>query len=83
MQVKIIDEPFKIGILGDNIFLEIHETLVPRETINSYKSIQSMIESFIFERQLEVTIDWIKVKEAFEKKTGIPTLIADISIKTT
>lgn len=83
LQVKIIDEPFKIGILGDNIFLEIHETLVPRETINSYKSIQLMIESFIFERQLEVTIDWIKVKEAFEKKTGIPTLIADISIKTT
>ena len=83
MQVKIIDEPFKIGILGNHIFLEIHETLTPENTNNSYKIIQSMIDNFIIHRRVVATIDWVKVREIFEKKTGVPTLIAEISSKTT
>ena len=83
LQVKIIDEPFKIGILGNHIFLEIHETLTSEDTIKSYKLIQSMIENFIFDRQLGDIVDWIKVREAFEKQSGAPTLIAEISAKTT
>ena len=31
LQVKIINEPFKIGILGSQIFLEIHDTLSPED----------------------------------------------------
>ena len=83
LQVKIIDEPFKIGILGNHIYLEIHETLTSEDTIKSYKLIQSMIENFIFDRQLGDIVDWIKVREAFEKQSGAPTLIAEISAKTT
>ena len=83
LQVKIIDEPFKIGILGNHIFLEIHETLTSEDTIKSYKLIQSMIKNFIFDRQLGDIVDWIKVREAFEKQSGAPTLIAEISAKTT
>ena len=41
-----------------------------------------MIKSFMLERQIESTVDWIKVKEIFEKKTGVPTLIAEIGTKT-
>ena len=83
LQVKIIDEPFKIGILGNHIYLEIHETLTSKDTIKSYKLIQSMIKNFIFDRQLGDIVDWIKVREAFEKQSGAPTLIAEISVKTT
>ena len=83
LQVKIIDEPFKIGILGNHIYLEIHETLTSKDTIKSYKLIQSMIKNFIFDRQLGDIVDWIKVREAFEKQSGAPTLIAEISAKTT
>jgi len=83
MQVKIIDEPFKIGILGNHIFLEIHETLIPEDTSNSYKTVQSMIEKFMIHRRVVATIDWVKVREIFEKRIGVPTLIAEISSKTT
>ena len=83
MQVKIIDEPFKIGILGNHIFLEIHETLIPEDTSSSYKTVQSMIEKFMIHRRVVATIDWVKVREIFEKKIGVPTLIAEISSKTT
>ena len=83
LQVKIIDEPFKIGILGNHIYLEIHETLTSKDTIKSYKLIQSMIKNFVFDRQLGDIVDWIKVREAFEKQSGAPTLIAEISVKTT
>jgi hypothetical protein len=41
-----------------------------------------MIKSFVFDRQTGATIDWTKVKEIFEKKTGVPTMIAEIGTKT-
>ena len=83
MQVKIIDEPFKVGILGNHIFLEIHETLTPEDTNSSYKTVQSLIKTFMTHRRVVATIDWVKVREIFEKKTGLPTLIAEISSMTT
>ena len=83
LQVKIIDEPFKIGILGNQIFLEIHETLVTEDINISYKNIQSMIETFMIERQLEATIDWKRVREVLENKTGVPTLILEMEPKST
>jgi len=82
LQVKIINEPFKIGILGNQIFLEIHDTLSPEDINSSYKGVESMIKSFVFDRQTGATIDWTKVKEIFEKKTGVPTMIAEIGTKT-
>jgi len=82
LQVKIIDEPFKIGILGNHIYLEIHETVTSEDINNSYKTVESMIESFMFDRQIGATVDWIKVRQIFEKKSGVPTLIAKISAKT-
>ena len=82
LQVKIINEPYKIGIVGNQIFLEIHEALIPKDINKSYKTLQSMIESFMIDRRVGATIDWVKVKEILEKKTGVPTLIAEISSKT-
>ena len=82
LQVKIINEPFKIGILGNQIFLEIHDALSPEDINNSYKTVQAMIKNFVLERQIGSTIDWTKVKEIFEKKTGVPTMVAEIGTKT-
>ena len=42
-----------------------------------------MIENFMIHRGVVATIDWVKVREIFEKKIGVPTLIAEISSKTT
>jgi len=83
LQVKIIDEPFKIGILGNQIFLEIHETLSSEDLSKSYKTVLSTIKNFMINRGIVATIDWIKVREIFEKKTGVPVLIAEISSKST
>jgi L,D-transpeptidase ErfK/SrfK len=83
LQVKIINEPYKIGIVGNQIFLEIHETLFPEDINKNYKTLQSMIEGFMTDRRVGSTIDWIKIREIFEKKTGVPMLIAEINTKTT
>ena len=83
LQVKIIDEPFKIGILGNQIFLEIHETLSSEDLSKSYKTVLSTIKNFMIDRGIVATIDWIKVREIFEKKTGVPVVIAEIRSKST
>ena len=83
MQVKIIDEPFKIGIVGNQIFLEIHETLTTEDINISYKNVKSMIEKFMIDKRVETTIDWARVREILEDKTGVPTLILEMEPKTT
>ena len=42
-----------------------------------------MIEKFMSDRQLEATIDWKKVREILENKTGVPTLILEMEPKST
>ena len=83
MQVKIIDEPFKIGILGNQIFLEIHKTLTTEDINISYKNVKSMIEKFMIDKRVETTINWAIVREILEDKTGVPTLILEMEPKTT
>ena len=83
MQVKIIDEPFKIGILGNQIFLEIHKTLTTEDININYKKVESMIKDFLIDRRVEATIDWVKVRKILKEKTGVPTMILDLEPKTT
>ena len=73
--VMIVDQPFKIGILGDEILLEIHETLSIDDARNNFDYIQSMVKNFLSINGIHSTVDWTTVKAIFEEKTGIPSMI--------
>ena len=73
--VMIADQPFKIGILGDEILLEIHETLSTDDVRNNFDYIQSMVKDFLSINRIQPTVDWATVKAIFEEKTGIPAMI--------
>jgi len=73
--VMIADQPFKIGILGDEILLEIHETLSIDDARNNFDYIQSMVKNFLSINGIHSTVDWTTVKAIFEEKTGIPSMI--------
>ena len=73
--VMIADQPFKIGILGDEILLEIHETLSTDDVRNNFDYIQSMVKDFMSINRIQPTVDWATVKAIFEEKTGIPAMI--------
>ena len=73
--VMIVDQPFKIGILGDEILLEIHETLSTDDVRNNFDYIQSMVKDFLSINRIQPTVDWATVKAIFEEKTGIPAMI--------
>jgi len=73
--VMIADQPFKIGILGDEILLEIHETLSIDDARNNFDYIQSMVKNFLSINGINSTVDWTTVKAIFEEKTGIPSMI--------
>ena len=73
--VIIADQPFKIGILGNEILLEIHETLSTDDVRNNFNYIQSMIMDFLSINGIQSIVNWTKVKAIFEDKTGIPAMI--------
>jgi len=73
--VMIVDQPFKIGILGDEILLEIHETLSTDDVRNNFDYIKSMVKNFLSIYEVQSTVDWTAVKAIFEEKTGIPAMI--------
>jgi L,D-transpeptidase ErfK/SrfK len=73
--VLIADQPFKIGILGNEILLEIHETLTSDDVRNNFDYIQSMVKEFLSIKGMQSIVDWTRVKAIFDEKTGIPTMI--------
>ena len=73
--VMIVDQPFKIGILGDEILLEIHETLSTDDVRNNFNYIKSMVKDFLSINGVQSTVNWTSVKAIFEEKTGIPSMI--------
>jgi len=78
--VLITDQPFKIGILGDEILLEIHETLSTDDVRNNFDYIKSMVKDFLSIKGIQSTVDWTRVKAIFEEKTGIPAMIVQFSV---
>ena len=78
--VLIADQPFKIGILGNEILLEIHETLTTDDVRNNFDYIQSMVKEFLSIKGIQSTVDWTRVKAIFDEKTGIPAMIIQFGI---
>ncbi len=73
--VRIINQPYKIGVKDDVIYLEAHPFLEEdaEKFENNLTSVVSMLVQFADDRDYE--IDWATAYEAINKPTGLPVVI--------
>lgn len=73
--VNIINQPYKVGVKNDVIYLEAHPFLDEDATLfeNNLTSVVSMLVKISDERDYE--IDWAAAYDAINNPTGIPRVI--------
>ena len=74
-QVRIIDQPFKLGWQGDELYLEAHNPAYPgtiRETTDRFSTPLIYRIQAIAEHNL---VDWSAVVRAIQNANGVPTRI--------
>ena len=82
-KVSIVNQPFKIGVKGQDIFFEVHIPLYEETIIQSSadfeQAAQKIVRKFLMKNP-GVSIDWEKVKEAVQNPTGIPIVIGHSNV---
>ena len=68
--VKVVDQPFKIGWLGDKLYLEVNA----HSDAAKSKSIRDIVPPSIASAD-GVTVDWDEVRRAVEENAGLPRLV--------
>ncbi|GKS69923.1 L,D-transpeptidase ErfK/SrfK [Nitrosomonas sp. PY1] len=88
-QVRVINEPIKLGWLFDSLFIELHPPL--EEDQEKYQNYERRVITFINDffasqgdkRMQNIEIDQEALKQAILKKSGIPVLISRSDIENT
>ncbi|MEM7543398.1 MAG: L,D-transpeptidase family protein [Pseudomonadota bacterium] len=73
--VHIVNQPFKVGISYDKIFLEVHPHL--QEDNEIFSDHYSIVIKLVLERLAgeDVQLRWPDVRRALKDKSGVPTVI--------
>lgn len=71
-KVLMIDEPYKMGWQGDQLYIEVHKPLAGSTYADAHSltNITRLIVSATEERT--VAIDWARAEKAFTKASGVP-----------
>lgn len=67
--VTIVDQPYKLGWMGDDLYLEVH-----RDKDAAGKSARSVIPASLASAS-GITIDWAAVERAVNENAGLPQLV--------
>ncbi|MCB2261811.1 MAG: L,D-transpeptidase family protein [Candidatus Thiosymbion ectosymbiont of Robbea hypermnestra] len=67
--VTIVDQPFKVGWHGDNLYLEVHA-----EDKDKARPLRRVIPAAIAD-DLGANVDWQEVRRAIKENTGLPHLV--------
>jgi L,D-transpeptidase ErfK/SrfK len=70
--VRMIDQPYKMGWRGEELFMEIHTPLQGKDNAESHSltNITKLLVSATQDRS--VVIDWAKAERTFELASGVP-----------
>lgn len=70
--VRLIDQPYKMGWRGDELFMEVHTPLEGENNpeAHSLTNITKLLVSATQDRS--VVIDWAKAERTFERASGVP-----------
>jgi L,D-transpeptidase ErfK/SrfK len=73
-QVRMIDEPYKMGWHKGDLYIEIHSPLEGQvdESVHSLTNITRLLVSATQEQERTVPIDWARAERAFIRATGVP-----------
>jgi len=71
--VTIVDQPYKVGWLGDELYLEVH-----RKEGEAAKPLKEVVPAEVAQAP-GVTVDWGEVQRAVSENTGLPRLVGDRS----
>ncbi len=69
---RIINQPYKVGWLGDRLYIEVHPRLLEQRQTDGFNftPLMTAIVEAVGER--DITIDWALVKDIALEETGIP-----------
>ncbi len=74
--VRIIDEPYKIGFLNGQPYLEAHQLLFNKDQ-QAEVDITPLVQTILAAtRDKQIDIDWDKAQQIAEQHSGIPQLIS-------
>ncbi|MGI9309048.1 MAG: L,D-transpeptidase family protein [Gammaproteobacteria bacterium] len=78
--VRIVNQPFKMGWLGDDLYLEVHQPLDADgdEQSNSLTAITQLYVSATRDRTADV--DWQLVESVYTEQLGIPVRVGKASV---
>jgi L,D-transpeptidase ErfK/SrfK len=70
--VRMVDQPYKMGWRGDELYMEVHTPLEGQGDTGTYNltNITRMLVSATQDRA--VAIDWAKAEQAFSRASGVP-----------
>ncbi len=73
--VRIVNQPYKFGWLGDELFLEVHPALERKESVQEQGMTTLMRQYVKATQEQNAEVDWQRVTEVFEEKLGIPVSV--------
>lgn len=77
-QVRIINQPYKIGWIADTLYLEVHPPLEEDEEMIA-RDMTAVTEILVAATKGRIVpVDWGEVRSIFEAATGIPTAMSKL-----
>jgi L,D-transpeptidase ErfK/SrfK len=80
--VQIVNQPYKLGWFGDDLYLEVHAPLAEKEAseVSGDSTLTSITRLYIHvTRNRSAVVDWDLVEKVFQDQRGIPTVIGHAS----
>lgn len=77
-QVRIVNQPYKVGIAHEKVYLEVHPHLAEDE--DKFRDQFSHVVELIAARTQgsEVQLNWRQLQTAIETKSGIPSVVGSV-----
>jgi L,D-transpeptidase ErfK/SrfK len=78
--VRIVNQPYKLGLLGSRLMLEVHPALEEDVTSGKYAEEFSHVMALIvpLAAQHAVTLDWQTLRAALYRKDGVPVAVGRV-----
>lgn len=79
--VRIVNQPYKIGISQGQVYLEVHPHL--DEDLATFRDQYTHVVNLVIQRTAasDVRLDWKALKEVMTKQDGIPSVVGTVSAR--
>jgi L,D-transpeptidase ErfK/SrfK len=78
-QVRLVNEPFKLGLLDDRLMLEVHPPLeedAPKIMAQQFNQVVGLLLRYA--GKYELNVNWSALRAAVYQRTGVPTEVGRV-----